>query len=294
MPSLQNIRRKIASVKNTQKVTKAMKMVAAAKLRRSQDRIQAARPYAQQLAEVLRNLATGIDPLDHPLFWMRDPKTVELLVVTSDRGLCGAYNANVLRRALEVIRGYEARGIQVRLTLVGKKGRDFLQRRGYTPQQAWTSLLDRLTYPQAAEIARGMIERFLNASNDGAELIYTEFHSALRQRVTASRLIPIERGSEGENGKAGQEMTQGSDTLFEPSREKVLADLLPHHIEVQLFRALLESAASEMGARMTAMDSATRNAGEMINRLTLTYNKTRQAVITKELMDIVGGAEALK
>ena len=293
MPSLQNIRRKIASVKNTQKITKAMKMVAAAKFKRAQDRIQAARPYAQQLARVLSNLAIRSDPQDHPLFLRRALKTVELLVVTSDRGLCGAYNANLLRRAMEVIREHEAQGVEIRLSLVGKKGREFLQRRGYPPQHAWTSILDRLTYPQAAEIAREISGRFLGGASDAVELIYTEFRSALQQRVAISRLLPIQRGLE-ENASEKEEPVEGKDTLFEPSKEEVLARLLPHHVEVQVFRALLESAASELGARMTAMDSATRNAGEMISRLTLTYNKTRQAAITKELMDIVGGAEALK
>jgi len=293
MPSLQNIRRKIASVKNTQKITKAMKMVAAAKFKRAQDRIQAARPYAQQLARVLSSLATRSEPQDHPLFLRRDLESVELLVITSDRGLCGAYNANLLRRAMEVIRAYEAQGVRIRLSLVGKKGREFLQRRGYPPQQAWTSILDRLTYSQTVEIAQGVTGRFLAGESDAVELIYTEFRSALQQRVTTSRLIPIDRGLEA-NAPEKEESAEGKDTLFEPSKEEVLARLLPHHVEVQVFRALLESAASELGARMTAMDSATRNAGELIGRLTLTYNKTRQAAITKELMDIVGGAEVLK
>lgn len=293
MPSLQNIRRKIASVKNTQKITKAMKMVAAAKFKRAQDRVQAARPYARHLARVLSSLAARSEPQDHPLFLRRDLKSVELLVITSDRGLCGAYNANILRRAIEVIREHEAQGVRIRLSLVGRKGREFLQRRGYPLQQAWTSILDRLTYPQAAEIAREFTGRFLTGESDAVELIYTDFRSALQQRVATSRLIPINRGF-GANAPEGEESAEGKDTLFEPSKEEVLARLLPHHVEVQVFRALLESAASELGARMTAMDSATRNAGELISRLTLTYNKTRQAAITKELMDIVGGAEALK
>jgi len=293
MPSLQNIRRKIASVKNTQKITKAMKMVAAAKFKRAQDRIQAARPYAQQVARVLSDLAARSDPQDHPLFLRRALKTVELLIVTSDRGLCGAYNANLLRQAMEVIRQHEAQGVKIRLSLVGKKGREFLQRRGYPPQRNWTGILDRLTYPQAVEIAREITGRFLGGESDSVELIYTEFRSALQQRITISRLIPVQKDLE-KNASENEEAVGRKDVLFEPSKEEVLAKLLPHYVEVQIFRALLESAASELGARMTAMESATRNAGEMIGKLTLTYNKTRQAVITKELMDIVGGAEALK
>jgi F-type H+-transporting ATPase subunit gamma len=293
MPSLQNIRRKIASVKNTQKITKAMKMVAAAKFKRAQDRIQAARPYAQQLGRVLENLAARSDPQDHPLFVKRALKKVELLVVTSDRGLCGGYNANLLRRAMEVIRKQEAQGVEIRLSLVGKKGREFLHRRGYPPQHMWTGILDRLNSSQTAEIAREITGRFLSGESDAVELIYTEFRSALQQRVTISRLIPVQQDSE-KNASEKEEAVRGGDILFEPSKEEVLAKLLPHYVEIQVFRALLESAASELGARMTAMESATRNAGEMIGKLTLTYNKTRQAAITKELMDIVGGAEALK
>jgi F-type H+-transporting ATPase subunit gamma len=304
MPSLQNIRRKIASVKNTQKITKAMKMVAAAKFRRAQDRIQAARPYARRLGHVMSTLRTAVDLRDHSLLMKRAPKTVELLIITSDRGLCGAYNANLLRRAMQVIRGHVAQGIQVRLSLVGKKGREFLSRRGYPPQQVWTNLLDRLTYTQVIEISSEITIRFLDGTCDAVELIYTEFRSALQQRVTSSRLIPIELGlgasedkgheGEGDAPSAGEATVLRGDLLFEPSEAAVLTKLLPHYVEVQIFRALLESAASEMGARMTAMDSATRNAGELISRLTMTYNKTRQAAITKELMDIVGGAEALK
>jgi len=278
-------------------------MVAAAKFKRAQDRIQAARPYAQRLGNVLSALKITMVPQDHALLLKRDPKTVDLLVITSDRGLCGAYNANLLRRAMQSIRGYEAQGIRVQLILVGKKGREFLHRRGYPPQQLKENLLGRLTYPQAVEIAREMTERFLEGTCDAVDLIYTEFRSALQQRVTISRLIPIEPGLSASEGKGRvgegtltteETMSVGGSCLFEPSKKEVLTKLLPHYIEVQIFRALLEAAASEMGARMTAMDSATRNAGELINRLTLTYNKTRQAAITKELMDIVGGAEALK
>jgi F-type H+-transporting ATPase subunit gamma len=292
MPSLQNIRRKIASVKNTQKITKAMKMVAAAKFKRAQDRVQAARPYAQHLARVLSDLATRSNPQDHPLFQKRPLKKAEFMVVTSDRGLCGAYNANLLRRAMEVIRQQEAQGAEIRLSLIGKKGREFLQRRGYPPQHHWTGVLDRLSASQAAEIAREITGRFLDGTTDAVELVYTEFRSALQQRVTVSRMLPVPQASEKTSSE--EEPAVKGDILFEPSQEEVLAKLLPHYVEIQVFRALLESAASELGARMTAMDSATRNAGELIGKLTLTYNKTRQAAITKELMDIVGGAEALK
>jgi F-type H+-transporting ATPase subunit gamma len=286
MPSLQHIRRKTASIKSTQKITKAMKMVAAAKLKRAQDRILSARPYAQAMESVLRDLSQRVSRDRYPLLREGSGSAVELVVVTADRGLCGGFNANILRAAQNFIREHQSRGRTVSLTLIGRKSRDFFQRRNFKPRNLWVQIFDRLDYAQAAVIGKDLVEGFLKGSFGEMHLLYNEFRSVMSQRVALTKLLPIEP-AEGGTGFLGE-------YLFEPTEEEVLEELLPRYIEVQVFRALLESAAGELGARMTAMDSASRNAKELIARLTLVFNKTRQAVITKELMDIVGGAEALK
>ena len=287
MPSLQGLRRKIGSIKNTQKITKAMKMVAAAKLRRAQERILAARPYAKKMAVVLGSLASRANRQAHPLLRRPAGNRLELLVGTSDRGLCGAFNTNILRKAVEFLRQKQEAGCTVTVSVVGRKGRDFFRRRPWTKRQEWVGVFDRLSYEHALDIGGDIVQQFTSGTFDALHIVYNEFKSVLQQRVVVEKLLPIE-SLEQEAEKLG------GGYLFEPDKEGLLKVLLPKHIEGQTFHALMESAAAELGARMAAMDGATRNAGELIQKLTLYYNKTRQAAITKELMDIVGGAEALK
>ena len=291
MPSLQSLRRKIASVKNTQKITKAMKMVAAAKLKRAQDRILSSRPYAHQLRDVVRHLAERASRLSHPLLHKREEHKTELLVITSDRGLCGAFNANILRQAAEFLKEHAERGEQVSVSVAGRKGCDFFRRRTWTIRQEWPGVFDRLSFEHALDMGQDIIQHYNDGTFDQLYVVYNEFKSVMQQRVVVEKLLPIESLDEG----AGQEPAKAVGAyLFEPDEDELLKTLLPKHFQVQAFRVLLESAAAEQAARMTAMDGATRNAGELIQKVTLFYNKTRQAAITKELMDIVGGAEALK
>ena len=286
MPSLQHIRRRIGSVKNTQKITKAMKLVAGAKLRRAQDRIFAARPYAQKMVELLQGLGSGIQRDMHPLLTRREERKAGVVVITADRGLCGSFNANVIRRSMDVIKEKQRRGIEVHLILVGRKARDFFRKRPYSLRKAWAGIFDKLNFSHAAEISQEIQKAFLEKEFDVCDLIFTEFRTAASQKVVVERLLPI--------GEMKPEDGASTSHLYEPSDDEIFEKLLPKYVEVQVFRALLESAASEQGARMMAMDSATRNAKDMIHKLTQVYNKTRQAAITTELMDIIGGAEALK
>jgi len=288
MPSLQQTRRRIASVKNTQKITKAMKLVSAAKLRRAQDRILKARPYALKMEALLSNLGARVSRDVHPLLVRRPIRKVELVVVAADRGLCGSFNASIFRRATDALRAHQAQGREVSLTLVGRKARDYFRRRNLPTRHTVVNLFDKLSFDHAADLARNEMDAYLAGAFDEAWLIYAEFKSAMSSAIRLQRLMPIEAETAASEGGAG------TDYLYEPSHEDLLADLVPRSIEIQIWRALLESAASEQGARMMAMDSASRNAKDMITRLTMVYNKTRQAAITKELMDIVGGSEALK
>ncbi|HUJ19611.1 MAG TPA: ATP synthase F1 subunit gamma [Nitrospirota bacterium] len=288
MPSLRDIKRKITSVKKTQQITKAMKMVAAAKLRRAQDRVIAARPYSRKMLAVIANLAGRVERAQHPLLAKREPKKVKLVVLTSDRGLCGAYNTNILRKAVEATKQFKAEGKEVSINVVGRKGRDFFRKRSaYTLGKVWSDL-GTIDYDKAADVGRNIVERFSAADTDEVYLLYNEFKSVIQQKVTLEKLLPVEPPAESDPFMAAV------DYLYEPNPEAILSSILPKHIEVQVYRAMLESQASEMGARMTAMDSATRNAKDMIERLTLKFNKQRQAAITKEISEIVGGAEALK
>jgi F-type H+-transporting ATPase subunit gamma len=290
MPSLQSLRRKIGSVKNTQKITKAMKMVASSKLRRAQSRILAFRPYGLKMRTVVADLSRRVNRELHPLLQKRPTKVVRVVVVTSDRGLCGAFNANIVRRALEFIRECEARGAKVEVGLVGRKGRDFFHRRHWTTHEPFVDIFDKLSYEHGMVIAQAAYELYVNGAADEVHVIYNEFKSALQQRVIVEQLFPIE--SIEESGQPAERL--GGSYLYEPDEGVVLEDLLRKHLQAQAYRILLESSAAEQAARMAAMDGATRNAGELIKKLTLYYNKTRQTAITKELMDIVGGAEALK
>jgi F-type H+-transporting ATPase subunit gamma len=284
MPSTIDIRRRIRSVKNTQQITKAMKMVAAAKLRRAQERMFAARPYAAGLRKVLSSVSTRVDISAHPLLQSREPeRNVVVVVVTADRGLCGAFNANVIRAAQNFIReqSFEAASV---LT-IGRKGGDFFKRRPIPVRQN-VMVAQALSLGVAHEIADSLIKDFIEEKIDGVYVVYNEFKSIIAQHVRAERLLPIARDFE-EGPEQG-----GVDYLYEPGPEQILSDLLPKHIEFQLYRVLLESAAAEQGARMTAMEAATKNASDMIEHLTLTYNRIRQAAITKEIIEIVSGAAA--
>ncbi len=292
MPSLQSLRRKISAFKNTQKITKAMKMVAAAKLKRSQDRILAARPYAHKMRGVLSNLSQRVNRAAHPLLQKREGKKVEVLVVTSDRGLCGGFNGNIVRKSTEFVRQCEAQGLRVNLSIVGRKGRDYFRRRTVPIRQEWTGVFDKLSFEHAIDIGGDLTDNFINGTFDELHVVYNEFKSAIQQRVIVEKLFPVDAAAEFSVEQA--EGTTGGSYLYEPDEGELLNALVPKHFQIQAYRILLESAAAEHGARMSAMDGATRNAGELIKKTTLYYNKTRQAAITKELMDIVGGAEALK
>ncbi len=284
MPSTIDIRRRIRSVKNTQQITKAMKMVAAAKLRRAQERMFAARPYAGGLRQVLASVATRVDISAHPLLQRREPeRNVVVVVVTADRGLCGAFNANVIRAAQNFIRENAFEGVE--LLTIGRKASDFFRRRTI-PIRRNVFVAQALSLDVAREIAVSLIKDFIDEKIDGVYVVYNEFKSLIAQHVRADRLLPIAREFEADPNRPA------IDYLYEPGPEQILSDLLPKHIEFQLYRVLLESAAAEQGARMTAMEAATKNASDMINYLTLTYNRIRQAAITKEIIEIVSGASA--
>jgi len=283
MPSLQSVRRKIDSVKKTQKITKAMKMVAAAKLKRTQDRILAARPYALKMRDTIRTLSRRVNRDAHPLLKKREERRIVVAVVTSDRGLCGAFNANILRTAAAGLKEFESRGMQIEVAVIGRKVVD---------------IFDKLSFEHGMLLGTELqaIDDYVTGRIDAVYAIYNEFKSAIQQRVVVERLLPIDWVVEITDVKEVERTTEQmpGGYLYEPSEDEVLQELLHRNFHVQAYRMLLESSAAEQGARMTAMDGATRNAGELIKKLTIYYNKTRQAAITKELMDIVGGAEALK
>ncbi len=287
MANVRDIRRRIRSVRNTQQVTKAMKMVAAAKLRRSQERILATRPYANQMRTVLSNLAARANPELHPLLAVREEVKVELLVVTADKGLCGGFNTNIIKRTTLFMEELRAANTEREITmqLVGRKGRDFFRRRGKTISGEHVDLFRNLRYDDAAAIARELVKRYVEQQLDAVYLIYNEFKSVIQQKVVVERLLPIER-REVEPSAVLQ------DYIYEPSPQALFDTLLTRHVEFQVLRALYESAAGEFGARMSAMDAATRNADEMIRSLTLNMNRARQASITKEIIEVVSGAEA--
>ncbi len=289
MPSLIDMRRRIRAVKSTQQITKAMKTVAASKLRRAQERITGARPFAQLMLGVLNSLATRVDPALHPLLAAAEDRPSAptlLIVVTADKGLCGSFNSSLVRRAGTYVADADR---EVALGLIGRKGRDFFVRRGFDVRYEDVNVFANLRYTHAQAAARVAIEEFTAGAARDVYLIYNEFKSVLQQRVVVERLLPIPR-FEDDSGAAAEVL---AGHLFEPTPAEIFDELLPRHVETQLFRALLESAAAEHAARMTAMDAATRNAGEMIDQLTLYMNKMRQATITRELIEVVSGAEAL-
>jgi F-type H+-transporting ATPase subunit gamma len=292
MPSLLDIRRRIRAVKSTQQITKAMKMVAASRLRRAQERIQQARPFATQMLRVLNSLATRVDPSSHPLLDERAvPRAggrVMVFVITADRGLCGSFNTNVIKQSSTFIAENPAREIAV--GLIGRRGRDFFARRGLDVRYEQINLFAALKFEDAQAIAKAGIEAFTGGDVDAVYLIYNEFRSVMVQRVVVERLLPIPR-LEIEADTAGA--PPAVDYLYEPKPDELFTTLIPNHVEVQVYRALLESAAAEHAARMTAMDAATRNSAEMIEDLTLHMNKVRQAAITREIIEVVSGAQAL-
>jgi F-type H+-transporting ATPase subunit gamma len=289
MATLRDIQRRIRSVQSTQKITKAMKLVAAAKFRRAQDRILEARPYATKIGELVDGLvARTAGQETHPLLAAHTTSRKRLVVITSDKGLCGAFNSNVLRESLRFLR--EADEVSVSLVVVGKKARDFYRRRQFTIKSEMLGIFDRLAYSHAQELAGGLMQEYLAGEVDEVHLMYNEFRSVAVQRVKREQLLPIEPETTGQ----GEGEAAAGDYIYEPSPEAILAALLPRHVTTQVYRALMESVAGEYGARMTAMEAATKNAKEMIGVLTIQYNKARQERITKELLDIVGGAEALR
>ena len=301
MPSLIDIRRRVKAVKSTQQITKAMKMVSSSKLRRAQERIVKSRPYAKEMLRVFNNLATRTENTAHPLL-NDDPEAGRtlLIVITADRGLAGSFNTNVAKAALQFTldQPKDPKGRDVAMALVGRKGRDFFMRRGFDVLYEETGLFQNIKWAHAQAIAQTAIKEFLGPDISSVYLVYNEFRSVISQRVVVEKLLPIPRLNEAEARnnsevlKADASASPAVDYLFEPDPKQLLDMLLPMHVAVQVQRALLESAAAEHAARMQSMDSATRNAKEMVERLTLYMNKVRQAAITREIIEVVSGAQA--
>jgi F-type H+-transporting ATPase subunit gamma len=332
MATLRDLRKRLKAVKNTQKITKAMKMVSASKLRRAQSAILRARPYALRMNDVLQHIVSHADLQSHPLLAYRKPRRVELVVLTSNRGLCGSFNSNIVRAAERFLNENASKYDEIRVATIGKKARDHFQRKGTKLYGNYEGVLDRLDFEQASVIATDLSNRFRTGELDAIFLLYNEFKSAISQRVVVVNLLPIKpiegwdenpavrigdlatfsgntmamAGADGDvaavdivdtdwkPSEALEVATEGYEHIYEPSKAGVLDQLLPQHLAVQIWRSLLESSAAEHGARMSAMDAASRNAKEMMQKLTLTANRMRQASITKELMEIVSGAESLK
>lgn len=286
MPSLIDIRRRIRAVKSTQQITKAMKMVSSSKLRRAQERILRSRPYAQQMLRVFNNLAARTDAAAHPLLTVAPDGRTLLVVITADRGLCGSFNTNVVKGAAQFISERPDPNREVALALVGRKGRDFFLRRGFDVRYEEVGLFQNVQWSHAQAIANTSIREFVDGRANAVYLVYNEFKSIIAQRVVVERLLPIPK-------LELDDAATSIDYLFEPSPDQLLGTLLPFHVAVQVNRALLESSAAEHAARMTAMDAASRNAREMVDRLSLYMNKVRQASITREIIEIVGGAQSV-
>jgi F-type H+-transporting ATPase subunit gamma len=287
MPTLLDFRRRIRSVKNTQQITRAMKFVAAARLRRTQESALAARPYARELARMLRSIMARIDEPQHPLLVKRPEERILAIVLSGERGLAGAFNANILRKANEFLRQYKNKKLSV--LPVGKKGRDALKRAGFTFAAEYVNVLAKVEFATAREIAELVSELYAKDEIDAVYLIFSEFKSVLTANLKVEKLLPLEPETGSPDG-AGKEPASQVDYIYEQAPEKLLGALLPKYVETQILRAMLESSAAEYAARMAAMESATRNAGEVIQALTLHMNKVRQAAITKEIIEIVSGA----
>jgi F-type H+-transporting ATPase subunit gamma len=286
MASLRDIRKRIASVKNTQKITNAMKMVSAAKLRRAEEAIKAARPFAEKMREVLMSLASRANPSAHPMLEVRPVQKALLILITADRGLCGAFNTNLNRRAEAFFKEMKAKGVQVDLINVGRKGNDYFRRRQVEIVERFVNVMNQVSFELAGKVIDAAAEKFNLGEYQEVYLLYNSFRTAVTQIVTFRRLLPIKPEQD--------DAPRDREYLYEPSEEELLEGILPRYIQVQVYTGLLDSVASEHGARMTAMEAATTNADEMIYKLTLKHNRLRQESITTELMEIVGGAEALK
>jgi F-type H+-transporting ATPase subunit gamma len=290
MASLKDIKKRISSVKNTQQITKAMKMVSAAKLRRAQDAVVAARPYAEKMQDVLSSMAMRDADSTHPLLEEREKKRALVVIMTADRGLCGGFNSSIAKAAEAFVRDQAEGFEEYTLRIIGRKGKEALKRRpGITIDKVYENLTGNITYATASLLGKEIVDDYIDGKYDGVYVIYNRFFSAINQEVTTTQLLPIVPEVSEE-----QQQEYVADYIYEPSSDEVLSSILPKHIEVQVFRALLESVASEQGARMSSMDSASKNAAEMINKLTLQYNRARQAAITTELMEIISGAESIK
>lgn len=287
MPNLIDIRRRIRSVKNTQQITRAMKFVAAAKLRKAQDRVFAARPYARRMLQMIHHLAMRQASQAHPLMTERGDEKILLLLITADKGLCGAFNTNLIKAGHSFME--ERPGSRTALQLVGRKGYDHFRRRQYDIFQYETDRLNNVDLALARDVAEPLMERFLEGEAQQVHIIYNQFKSVIQQQITVEQLLPIT----GLDLPEETGVPAGVDFIYEQPREELLQDLFPRHVVVQVYHALLESVASEQGSRMAAMDSATKNAAEMIDRLVLFRNRVRQAAITKEIIEIVSGANAL-
>jgi F-type H+-transporting ATPase subunit gamma len=285
MPSLLDIRRRIRSVKNTQQLTKAMKMVSAAKLRRAQERVLSARPYANQLKNVLGSLARKLENIQHPLLEVRPEEKILAIIVTADRGLCGGFNSNIIKAGQTFLLENTAK--EKKVFTVGRKGRDFFKRRNVNIVSEYVNFFSKLDVAHARDISKEIVEMYTNADVDAVYLIYNEFKSVIQQRIVVEKLLPL--GGEHVEATGTQSAV---DYIFEQPPQEILSRLLPRYVEIQVFRALLESAAAEHGGRMAAMDAASRNAGEMIDLLTLNMNRVRQAAITREIIEVVSGAGA--
>jgi F-type H+-transporting ATPase subunit gamma len=283
MASLRDIKRRIRSVKNTQQITRAMKLVSAAKMRKSQEAIITARPYALKMIDVMSSLSCRVETTAHPLLSRREEKNVMIIVITSDKGLCGGFNGNIIRKTLRLIE--EKRNCTISLIVVGKKGRDYFRAKKHTIAKEYIDLLRAFSYQKASLIVKDVIDAYTSEQVDSIYTIYNEFKSVIQQRIVTETLLPISPLQ----CKIGEEPV---DYLYEPSAALILDEILNKYVGVEVYRMLLESIASEHGARMTAMDSATRNASEMIGKLVLNYNRVRQTAITKEIIEVVGGAEA--
>ena len=284
MPSLKDLRRRIRATKSTQQITKAMEMVAAAKLRRAQQRAQAASPYAAKISEMLANLASAASELEHPLFKAREVHTTALVLVTAERGLCGAYNTNLLRMAEQRLRAAPAGSLQ--LVLVGKKGREYFKRRAYPILATYADLPPEASLDLARQLTADLTKLFVDGTVDRVEVVYTHFVNAITRKITTEVFLPV---GGGEAKQAGPER----DTIFEPDAETIFAELLPRYATAKLYASMADALASEHSARMVAMGSARKNAGELVDKLTLIRNRLRQALITREIAELVGGAEAL-
>ncbi len=281
MANVRDIRRRIRSARSIQQITRAMKFVSAARLRKAQERVIAARPYARQMIAVLNSLATRVPEQTHPLLARRGDERIELLLITADRGLCGAYNTNLVRQAIEFLAERSDR--KVELNILGKRGRDFFRRRPYRVRHEAVNVLQKPSFADATAIAKDLVEEFVSGRKDQVWIVYNEFKSVVQQRVVVELLLPIQRLEHPDEESR-------LEYLYDEPPQKIFDDLLPRHVEAQVFRSLLEAAAAEQGARMTAMEAATNNATEMIGNLTLYANKVRQAGITKELIEVVSGA----